>query len=379
MPIYAIEFDDQGTMWDPSQLHAVINAIAQLGNRHIVVITFIHGWKHDAQPDDSNLIAFAEQLRERAELEQRWAASIGDPPRPLLGVYVGWRGRSLAFDPWITENLTFWSRKAAAARVGGAPLTEAIFRIAKTTKEQNPDSQVLFVGHSFGGAVLETALAQAVVALLNQPTNDEASVRDVRSPVDLAVMINPASSALASRQLIDTLMRRQVVVRKAASAGRATGTEDRCGPPIIVSLTASNDWATSWAFPIGQYPIAVTKAFRGFAEGPGQRELFAHTAGHTPFLYSHVLKPVPEGAVHGPMTFHVGEGQRGRGYQIVRKDGVWNCSPFWIFQVPPEVVNGHNGIFTRASTNLLETILDASLLSEKTRAVETRLQANPGK
>jgi hypothetical protein len=378
VPIYAIEFDDQGTMWDPSQLRGAIDAITALGNRHIVVITFIHGWKHNARSDDSNLVAFAAQLKERADLERDWAARVGAAPRPLLGVYVGWRGKSLSLDPWITENLTFWNRKAAAARVGSAPLTEAIFRIAKTTKEQNPDSQVLFIGHSFGGAVLETALAQAVVALLNQPAPADGSVRDFRSPVDLAVMVNPASSALATRQLIDTLMRREVYVRRQGPTGEAAAPEDKWGLPVMVSITASNDWATGWAFPLGQHPITWTKAFTEFPEGPGQRQLFAHTAGHTPFLYSHVLKSVPEG-VDGPMIFHVGQGRHGRGYEIVRKDDAWNQSPYWIMQVPPDVVDGHNGIFTRASGNLLETILDASLLSEKAPAAETRLQANSGK
>ena len=49
VPVYAIEFDDQGAMWDPPQLAKTLDAIRAFGNRHIIVITFIHGWKHNAE------------------------------------------------------------------------------------------------------------------------------------------------------------------------------------------------------------------------------------------------------------------------------------------------------------------------------------------
>jgi hypothetical protein len=377
VPVYAIEFDDQGMMWDAKQLRSALGAIDAFGSQHIIVITFIHGWKHNAKPDDSNLVAFTTELKKRASLEQYWAEKMNVPPRPLLGVYVGWRGQSLHLDPWITENLTFWSRKEAGLRVGSTSLTEAIFGIAKVTKDHNPSSQVVFVGHSFGGAVLERALAQAFVGILNRPAPADGSSEQFQSPVDLAVVVNPASSALQTRQLIDTLMRREVYVRKRQGTGHELGSDDPFGPPVLISITASNDWATGWAFPIGQYPITWTKAFTSLKEGPGERELFTHTGGHTPFLYSHSLVPVSANQT-GPLVFHTKEGADGQAYALVRRQDAWNRSPYWVMEAPPDVIDGHNGIFTDAFGNLLETILDVGLVSGKQGAVRTELQANPG-
>jgi len=373
VPIYAIEFDDQGAMWEPNQLARTIEAIRGFGNQHVVVITFVHGWKHDARSDDENLLAFEQQLKTRATLEKDWAKSMSQPTRPLLGVYIGWRGESVSFDPWIMSNLTFWSRKSTAARVGSTALTEAIFSIARVTKDQDSDAQVVFIGHSFGGAIVERAMAQALVALLNEPERARATNGKLAPAVDLAVLVNPASPALEAYLLADTLMRRQVYVRKEGSSGDRAEGEDEFGPPLIVSVTASNDWATGEAFPLGQYPISWTKAFADTQKDlPGERALFTHTAGHVPKLFSHTLARVTG---DGPLVFKTPEGTA---YQIQRLDDSWNKSPYWIMEAPSDVIDGHNGIFNDVFADLLETILDASLVSPHAGTLATRIQANPG-
>jgi hypothetical protein len=370
VPIYAIEFDDLGFMWAPKQLDGAVKAIQDLGSSKAVVITFIHGWKHNASSDDGNLLDFEGQLQKRQQNETKAALEAGRPPRPLIGVFIGWRGKSLHLDPWgATANLTFWTRKTAALRVGSNALTEAIFAIAKVTKDQNPQSQVVVIGHSFGGAILERALAQALVALLNQPARPGDGVETFKSPIDLAVLVNPASPAIEARLLMETLMRRKTIVKR---ANKLDPSDAQFGLPLLVSITAYNDWATGYAFPFGQYPLSIPKSFAyPFEEGPGERSLFSHTAGHTTFLHTHMLKTVPPGTV-GPYVF---ERDDKASYQLVRIDGSWNKSPYWVIRVPSDVVNGHNGIFMQPFQNLMETILDANLVSRPDEATATEIQA----
>jgi hypothetical protein len=51
------------------------------------------GWQHDARSDDDNLTAFRALLSETVGYE-RDHASPGVAPRPVLGVFVAWRGLS---------------------------------------------------------------------------------------------------------------------------------------------------------------------------------------------------------------------------------------------------------------------------------------------
>ena len=56
-----VEFDDQGWFWDRRQLETVTGMIrkeAGLGGgdpRGLIVLSFVHGWKHDASFDDANV------------------------------------------------------------------------------------------------------------------------------------------------------------------------------------------------------------------------------------------------------------------------------------------------------------------------------------
>lgn len=134
-------------------------------------------------------------------------------------------------------------------------------------------------------------------------------------------------------------------------------------------MTAENDWATGCAFPVGQYPLSIPKSFaKPYAEGPDERTLFSHTAGHTPWLYSHELKPVPAGT-EGPNVF-AGENTS---YSLERLAGGWNKSPYWVLSAPPDVINGHGGIFSPAFGDFLATILDESLVSKPEAAVGTEV------
>src|ERR1700747_2027477 len=72
-----IEFDDQGELWDPSQLDATLRHVQRIcggsqagdlskGSGEVIVITFVHGWMHNAAPEDKNFELFAHLIKTRA-------------------------------------------------------------------------------------------------------------------------------------------------------------------------------------------------------------------------------------------------------------------------------------------------------------------------
>ncbi len=114
----------------------------------------------------------------------------------VIGVYVGWRGRSLP-DPF--DYLTIWPRKEAAERVGDGDLREFLARLEVLYQKRNtagihPFLGLVAVGHSLGGQVLLRSTAPeierelVVAAEGSQPPF-------ISGFGDLAVLVNPAVEA----------------------------------------------------------------------------------------------------------------------------------------------------------------------------------------
>lgn len=237
-----IEFDDQGQLWDRAQMHAVIGAIEEeAATRELLIVTFIHGWKHDAAPGDPNLLTFRDVLAQlsaaSAELARR-----GDTPRRVVGVYLGWRGDSISVP--LVKELTFWSRKSTAQKIGHGAVTEVLSRleVVKATKnrmEQDEDTKLVVVGHSFGGAVAYTALAQVLANRFAHTTGPVGVQSTVAGFGDLVVLINPAFEAMLFASLSDM------------STERGSYFFEQL--PVLAVLTSEADDATRLAFPIGRW------------------------------------------------------------------------------------------------------------------------------
>ena len=80
----------------------------------------------------------------------------------IIGIYMGWRGRSL---PGWLDYTTFWGRKAAAERIGEGDMREFFVRLDQTYRDHQRGNAGTFLGlvtlgHSFGGqAVLRSVSA----------------------------------------------------------------------------------------------------------------------------------------------------------------------------------------------------------------------------
>src|SRR5262249_26295424 len=125
--------------------------------------------------------------------------------RPVIGVYVGWRGDSMSV-PYLNA-ITFWDRKDTAHQIGeraGRDLLLELDSVYRAESKKQPMTMIT-IGHSFGGALVFSALerkmiggskGRRVVLPLAAATEREAGLRPLRTGLgDLVVLVNPAFEA----------------------------------------------------------------------------------------------------------------------------------------------------------------------------------------
>jgi hypothetical protein len=152
-----------------------------------ILVAFVHGWKHDARSDDDNLSAFRVLLKETVDYEKATSATAGKA-RPVLGVFVGWRGLSDFGLGDAVANATFWGRQAAGQRVVVGSVRELFGRLRHYRNRRRKDGWnplLLIAGHSFGGMIVYPALAQSLI---------QAAPAGNVTPefADLVLLVNPA-------------------------------------------------------------------------------------------------------------------------------------------------------------------------------------------
>jgi len=171
-----VEFDDQGWLYGTNrtrtqmQIRTVINRFSEeLQSSGLLIVTFMHGWKHNASSDDSNVAMFHKVLNELGVMEQWLSARQHRAARRIVGVYAGWRGLSATLEPF--EELSFWDRKSTAERVGHGAVIELLSELealrtqsnrqhsGAITNHQRMSTKLIIVGHSFGGDIVYSAAA----------------------------------------------------------------------------------------------------------------------------------------------------------------------------------------------------------------------------
>ncbi len=275
-----VEFDDQGRFWDRHQLDALEGEIlSQAGGPDdpgVLLSVFVHGWRHDADVCDANLACFRELAR-RIALDQRAAAASagGARPRPVIGVYVGWRG--LSKKVWPLEQLSFVSRKNAALRVGSGDMTELLTRLDRMRVELNAAkkdaSRLVVLGHSLGGTVVFEALANIFKNRLADvwPGVDvDGSSKLIPGFGDLVVLVNPAFEAERWRP-IDEL----------ASTYAGFSKRQR---PVLVVVGSETDSATKMWFPFGQWVATVFEKTRDAEERKALRTSIGNYLRSSPIV-----------------------------------------------------------------------------------------------
>ena len=371
-----VEFDERGDFWDRRQLAAASRAIRK-SNKPVLLVTFIHGWHNNA--DSGDVETFRCLLSELAVSE-----SLSD--FQVHGVFLGWRGRLVEGS---LDYITFLNRKGAATRVAGTPVTETIFELIRQARKAHPArSKCVVIGHSFGALVLEKAMAQAIAGgVLAQDVQSGGGSFD--APADLILLVNSAGESIYAKELSDMFVR--------------IGHRDSINPnrPLLISVTSESDSATGNWFPIGTF-LPNLFAHRRYhwdtRYGTGSHEVDQHeyltkTPGNNLRLFTHrVLPEAPP--PDAPSTTEVVLRRNLRTEECVAANPAfeenlrhshgtsfatsdpnnpnqfkwWKLAkidrasrnPYWILQVPDEIIHEHSPIFTPAGRAMMAALFRIS-------------------
>jgi hypothetical protein len=344
----AIEFDEQGDIWKPAQISVARSLISKSARKPLLVV-FIHGWHNNAHPGNGNLQSFNQLLKQLAK-----RANTGNTE--VVGVFVGWRGLAIERQwdrtgiGWVARHLSFYSRKNDTDLVAGVPLTKTLYSLASEAHAR--DGQVVFIGHSFGGRVLEKAMAQAIIGQTASDSDAKAIL-----PADLTLLINPASEAVTGRRL-------KLALQNWSQPS-----------PAIISVTSVGDTDTSTWWSLGMNAALWTKSrsYRRYNDGSHQKEYVVRTAGHSPILLDRRisrLEPQPPAPEEDATKWNF---QNARTSRFLSKKTWWqiqevrsSSAPFimnehhargyWVMSAPKEIIADHNDIFNESAIELFAAL-----------------------
>ncbi len=312
-----IEVDDMGELFDKGELDTALRIIRQAndlantepGQSDPVVITFIHGWKNNASPQNDNVRGFTAALQEIYK-------SFNGKHR-IIGIYIGWRGNLIQSYFPVSQQFSYFNREATAIRIPGATLSSALTQIATRTHE-DPRALAIFIGHSFGGLLLERSLSETTASQIAEASIYTQEAEETQNPqviaekvlaakiavdsrADLVIFINPAGAAIEAKQMLDFLTYNRYRYRPLQSSQSASSQDGDAGRPLFVSLTSTADLATKVALPIGHgLPYLGFKAngsFRDLSQEPNKKyDLTCFDPKNTEHQYWE-LKTKEEGAV----------------------------------------------------------------------------------
>jgi hypothetical protein len=344
-PIFPIRLTDDGEYVSRCELTDALLELRAEGP-HLAVV-YVHGWKHDARPDDTDLKNFKSLLAQLSAAQGKL-----EHPRRVLGLYISWNGETIS-TPGLT-NLTFWGRKKAADLIAHSAIVTKIIsavdgiELKRRRADPDLDDVTIYVGHSFGARMLYSAVSQVLIHQVEIAYPDTLQGRSGtnRNPQlppparyepiagfgDLVLLLNPAFEASFYRSF-------ETLVRPGGKADPGLARE-RFSPqqqPLMVTLSAENDWATGLAFPIGQ------------VLGLNFAQIRRKTLGNYPSALTHELLDAPPSATppgSPPTGFWYDDFCAAR-VCLKRKPEVPETGdPFIVAQASSDVIDGHNGIWS---------------------------------
>ncbi len=281
-----VEFDDQGWLWNQKQIDTVTAKFSEeMQTQGLLIVTFVHGWKHNADTQDGNVKMMRLVLHDIAGMEQLLSQKENRPARRVAGVYIGWRGLSKNIQPF--EDFSFWGRKSTAETVGHGAVVQLLTTLESLKNQSNKkyggeianrqrmSTKLIIVGHSFGGDIVYSATAPVLAERMVENVDTNGSPQIPKSLGDMVVLINPAFEAA----------RFETIQRLAAAEKFPSG--NNC---ILAVFTSKTDDATKIAFPLGRKVSTLFDTYPKEQQGQGQANVTA--VGHyTPYI-GYDLKPL---------------------------------------------------------------------------------------
>ncbi|URI06115.1 hypothetical protein MW290_09245 [Aquincola tertiaricarbonis] len=361
--LFFVEFDEQGRYHDRRQMEQLFEYLKKVRvestrskadcpgsgagvGTGLSIVTFVHGWRHNARYDDEHLNLARKVLRYTYQGEQsKPHYNPADCPRDVVGIFVGWRGLSTTvtdaprgalrsiLEPW--EWMSVWDRKNTAQNVAVGSVRELLGTIRAYQQTRNEDEKTrcafkelvnapvqagavhsevfqclavrhLIVGHSYGALIVHNAVSQQLVESVTRgrfevpndvtcqvvPGDPSSGRALVQGYADLIILLNPAVEGARYEPLYEAIAQR---------AGRDQGADGFCPnqKPVMVVLTSLNDFATRQAFravrfvgtffesnsPYNDRLTAEERAYIAAEEGRSS----LRTLGHNPRYNTHEL------------------------------------------------------------------------------------------
>jgi hypothetical protein len=364
-----VEFDDQGQLYDRRQMQALLDYLYRAAaHDNLLMTVFVHGWHHNASVNDDNIAHFRESLLALGKLEAADASARKRRARKIIGIYLGWRGESVTVPPF--NYLTFYGRKDTAETVGHGGVAELLARLEeiRDTRESMREgdansNRLVVVGHSFGGAVVFSALSQILMDRFVDTKGPAGTSSNIRGFGDLVVLINPAFEAMRFASLSDMANERATYFRDQA--------------PVLAVLTSETDYATKYAFWAGRALSTLFdshRAVKRFNKGGGreqeidQGEADRNTIGHFEPYITHRLEPDASlqeapmlqvlDSVRGGWSQDIPGGDiRFRGSVLKHLDKSVTRNPYLNIEVDKTIIPGHNEIYDPRVLDFLANLI----------------------
>jgi hypothetical protein len=399
--VAVVQFRDDGTWLDAAQIDAAeswIRASRSALAQGVMVVVFIHGWHHNAswnrtpvidatQPDgDEHFHAFRLILESLTLREAERYASDGAPAgRRVIGIYLAWNGDPE--DSWVSgvsvlTHATFWNRYKVAEQIGAhSQFEETVRRLVDVSKADGPDSPLIFLGHSMGALMLQSAFATLLESsqydLVQQPSRTGGSATAIRSHgalvsfPELVLSLNSAADSAIALRIVNALGRRAMT--KTAAGGTVS-----YSPPLVASVTSAGDSDTGFKWSAaklgrvtdGHDPSLMTHNFVLTAK-PDSVQCRPRVGLDFGQNWHCVRMPHPHSVATPAIPIDLPTRERNdlsdndvphARYTISPIDTANRAQPHavWVFQVPPEIIKDHNDIFNSKARSLVLGLIQIS-------------------
>ncbi len=384
-----VELNDEGGFAHPSQLENLgerIRLVRENNPSGAIVVGFVHGWQNNADWHNANLGSF------RRLLKALMVRETEAHQRRVIGVYVGWNGRPVkGVGKWLgripgIRLATFRNRYRAAGRAGqGEALSEILVDLTSACKadtgESSDPAPLILIGHSMGAFILQHTFLELLEhpdtplvvpsrrgnAAITISTTDHGAV----STPDLLLSLNSAAERGVAADIIQTT-RAQGWKKRFDPSGAGVNVAPY-DPPLLVSVTSSEDQATNWVWRAGHFfqepstdghdPQLATHDFTkspAMADCPRADYPDFGQPWHCLHKDARNQSPTPRFRIDLPdHDRSSGEDLTHTAYDLIPKDPN-TAAPFWLFQIPGEIVQDHSDIFNYKAASFTLALIQMS-------------------
>ncbi len=350
------EYTDFGNAYDNKRINRIIKKIEEHAyGEGVVLVTFIHGWNHNADEDDSHFKEFHELLKKVSSNGELLAG------RRLVGLYIGWRGQSLSLFPF--KYLSFWDRESAAKSVGKGVsklLVKLDSELDIANKRRTTKNASITFAHSFGALMAVEAMAEVLTEEVESTTSEMNGIGDA------VFLLNPAVEANRILHLFESVLSNKNL-------------KTQYNLPLLVSISTDSDWATHSTFWLGKLfsqfifwnPEELPRGYS--TNNISEYELSRTALGNfEPFL-THRLTLLPNNDNSNiRIEFRKPccnceerkDSQVHSYWEDPRRGSYWECRdtyPLYFIKTDENIMTGHNDIFNDSFVTFLLAILNDAL------------------